>query len=136
MFMKTERSWLAMLLAIIMAVVGTAFAEDQTPKDPLVPEGYSETAQIYAGLSISGGLATCSGQLIPTNTQQCNLVLKLYKLYGSVWVTQLSWSASASDGNVANISRTVSVNHGTYKVVCYGNVAGESTTVTSNIVTW
>ena len=134
--MKTGHRWIAVLLAVVISVTGTVFAESGAPSDPVEPDRYSETERIYASLSISGGLATCSGRVVPTNTQSCTLLMKLYKLYGSIWVTQFSWSTSASGGNAANLSHTVSVGNGTYKVVCYGNVAGESTTMTSNIVSW
>ena len=104
--------------------------------EPLMPDEYSQTERIYAGLSIVSGNATCTGRLDPSGTQSCTLEMKLFVKNGSSWIKVQAWSASATGGNSAGLVETISVNHGTYKVVCYGNVAGEQSNITSNIVTW
>lgn len=101
-----------------------------------IPNRYSNTRYILAKLSIIGSNAKCSGYVTPNGTQSCTLVLKLYKKDGSSWVMQNSWTASSSGGGTASLSRTVTVAHGTYKVVATGYVDGEMTTATSKTVSY
>ena len=99
------------------------------------PLRYSKTMNINASLSISGGTANCSGWVTPYGTYSCSLTLSLYQQNGSSWSLVDSWSTSATGGETASISRSVSVGSGTYKVVSTGNVDGESSSATSGIIT-
>ena len=113
-----------------------AIGEDQREPFPIIPDEYMQTERIVAGLSISNGEATCNGRLAPYGTHSCSLEMILYKKNGGGWDKIQTWSVSATGGNQASLTRTYSVGHGTYKVVCNGNVDGECSSVTSEVVSW
>lgn len=92
---------------------------------------YTETRRIYASLSISGGTASCSGYVLPNGTQDCSVVVTLYRLDEGGWYFVTSWSDSATGGARAAVSASYSVGEGTYKVVSVGNVNGEITSAES-----
>lgn len=134
--MKTKKGILFVTVIILSCVLLFAASAGEEVQEPFEPDEYTETERITAGLSIAGGTATCSGRVVPTDTQSCSLEMKLYKKNGNSWTTIHTWNTSATGGNYADLNCTISVNHGTYKVVCNGNVAGESSTASSNEVTW
>lgn len=120
---------------VSLTAFGLAAGFSSQTNSTIIPE-YSETEMITAALSISKGTATCSGSLVPSAEQSCSLKMKLYMKSGSSWLLVKSWSTSSSGGKSARLSKTCTVDHGSYKVVCEGKVAGESSSATSSTFTW
>lgn len=92
---------------------------------------YTKTGKISAGLSISGGVATCDGDVQPSGKHNCSVTVTLYKQNGSDWTKVKSWSANATGGEEASVTETKTVGRGTYKVVAKGNVDGETSSAES-----
>lgn len=90
---------------------------------PIVRPCYSYTHKVVAGLSFSDGKANCNGSVTPYSSYDSSVIVTLYKKNGTKWDYVTSWSGSAKDGLIAAAGGSVSVSHGTYKVVTIGNVA-------------
>lgn len=127
---------LIVLLTIIICGSTIALCEDNKEINVIDSNRYSQTRRIYAGLSINAGISCCTGSVTPNNTQSCSLIMRLYKKNGSVWSVVQTWTASATGGQTAYLCKYFSVSPGIYLVVSEGNVAGEISTATSNIVTY
>lgn len=112
----------------IVALLSTSLASES---EKISLQRYTETRRIYANLSISGGTASCSGYVLPNGTQDCSLVVTLYRLDGGDWHFVTSWSDSATGGARAAVSASYGVEAGTYKVVSVGTVNGEKTSAES-----
>ena len=82
---------------------------------------YTQTAVAY--LKIDGGQAICSGYVIPTGEYDATVTVALYKQTGDTWRVVAFWPGSATGGKRAIAGGTVTVDHGTYKVVTVGNVS-------------
>lgn len=135
--LRKNRMWMLILTLLILCfVMPTGLGENDGIEYQINQTRYTNTSDILAKLSISYGNAKCSGWVTPNGTQSCTLTVKLYKKNGTSWNVMNTWTASASGGNIAALSKTVSVSSGTYKVVSIGNVAGEISTATSNIITY
>ena len=83
-----------------------------------------------AELTIGGNTANCYGGVQAYSAgNSCTINMKLQKKNGSSWTTIKTWS---DDGNgSASLSETYTISSGTFRVNVYGNVAGESYSVTS-----
>ena len=99
---------------VSLTAFGLAAGFSSQTNSTIIPE-YSETEMITAALSISKGTATCSGSLVPSAEQSCSLKMKLYMKSGSSWLLVKSWSTSSSGGKSARLSKTCTVDHGSYK---------------------
>lgn len=110
-------------ISVIMILCVPALA---SAAEEIVPYRYDKTRSITASLSISSGIATCKGNLSPTDNYNCTLSVTLYKKNGNNWDFIQSWSESAAGGARASVSETRKVDRGTYKVVSVGDVDGES----------
>lgn len=97
---------------------------------------YVKTQRITATLTLQNGVANCKGKLCPRDGQDCSITVTLYKKNGSSWNLVQSWSVNASGGAYAIVSKTCSVEPGTYKVVSVGLVDGEETTKESPVKTY
>ena len=124
-----------MLFLVLLTTLGLAAGFSSQTNPPITLE-YSQTETITAALSISKGTATCSGSLVPSDEQSCSLKMKLYMKSGNSWLLVKSWSTSSSGGKSARLTKTCTVGHGSYKVVCEGKIAGESSSATSSTFTW
>lgn len=79
--------------------------------------------KVTASLEINGGQASCNGYLIPEGQYSSTISVTLYKQTGDTWRVVAFWSGKATGGNIASAGGTVTVEHGTYKVVTVGNVS-------------
>lgn len=96
---------LAFTLVLILALSTSSFAETNE-----ISPYYSYTSRISAILSISGGVATCTGEARPTYvTTSADLRVKLQRLVSEDWVTIATWTDSAEGSRVvATGTKTVS----------------------------
>lgn len=118
--MKRKR-WLLFVVVLIVSL-GSICASAR----------YSYTDQIDAGFAISGNVASCSGNVEPSETTHtASVVVKLQKKVNSSWSTVKSWSASASKaGSTASASGTYTLSKGfQYRVYVIGTVRDSSGTV-------
>ena len=67
--MKTKKGILFVTVIILSCVLLFAASAGEEVQEPFEPDEYTETERITAGLSIAGGTATCSGRVVPTDTQ-------------------------------------------------------------------
>lgn len=133
--MTKRKKLVAMLLALqVMGVqVNAEIAEPANQMLPYlqyddasitgVQPCYEYTQNVLAYLTINGGQAVCSGYVLPNTQCDATVSVALYKQTGDTWRVVAFWSGSATGGKRAIAGGTVTVEHGTYKVVTVGNVS-------------
>jgi hypothetical protein len=92
---------------------------------------YSYTTAITAVLSISGGVANCSGTIDPISGCSASIRVVLYRsVDGNSWSEIASWSGSAGSGLSANANGSKPISSGyKYKVTSFGTIKNSSGTV-------
>lgn len=135
MSFKKTVSWILCLAIALTMVITPAWAAVRYD-DGEISVQYVKTRRITATLTLQDGVATCTGKLYPLDDQACSITVTLYKKNGSGWDAVQSWSANASGGGYAIVSKTRSVGRGTYKVVSEGLVDGEKSTKESSVQTY
>lgn len=128
---------LIMMIANSLSITNTGMCE------PGASPTYVFIRYVCASLTIdSSGVASCMGEIRLNNTtSSVTATLTLYKQSGTSWTSVKNWSGSSFSTTLLNISRTKTVEAGTYKAVFSGIVTGadgttERFSVTSHIVTY
>lgn len=133
--MTKRKKLVAMLLALqVMGVQVNAeipesalqmmpYAQDVGTGIADVQPRYEYTQNVLAYLTINGGQAVCSGYVLPNTQCDATVSVALYKQTGDTWRVVAFWSGSSTGGKRAIAGGTVTVEHGTYKVVTVGNVS-------------
>lgn len=132
---KTKVFFAALLVVLVIGTVGYAEAliddtvmagleKNNAANVPTISPQYSYTKLVQAGLEFSGGKAICTGKVSPLDEEDVTITVTLYKKNGTKWNYITSWSGSATGGHTATAGGSISVDHGTYKVVTIGNVGG------------
>ena len=124
---------LSVALLIIISICFVCLATETDPYEPPVDEfEYSLTDSITAYLGISGGIASCGGQVSAINHgSSCSVTARLQKKQtDNTWKTIKTWSSSGA--NHASASGTHTVSSGSYRVKATATITynGESETVT------
>ena len=124
------------IVAVMFGIASVGLAESREQQMPYMEQmdvhdttgniglRYVYTNQVFAYLSFSGDTAYCGGSVNPSGQYGTTVRVSLYKRNGSVWSFIKSWSGSATNGNTASASGTVTVSAGTYKVTTRGNIGG------------
>lgn len=115
-------------MALLLSSLVSSWAEGISPQ-------YIHIDRITASLSISGGIATCSGQAKPSSDAvTAHITLKLQKKDGNVWTDMASWSASASKpGGSAVVTGTKALISGSaYRVVAYAIMKDADNNIVEN----
>lgn len=125
--------FLSVLSLVLIALFTSSLAVETEPFEPPIDiEDYSLTSSITASLSISGGVATCAGQVSAINYgSSCSVTARLQqKQANGTWKTIKTWSSSGT--NHASAGGTYTVSHGSYKVKATATTTynGDSETVT------
>lgn len=121
--MRKLRKVLIMVLVVTLIISGT-----------LIAHAYTYICSYSSGLKISGGTATCTGDVLAERSKDaCSITLTLKKEISSgVWSSVATWTGS--DTGYASLLRTKSVSSGyRYKVTMKGVVNGESVSIDSSI---
>lgn len=119
-------------VALVLLVVFSLFLLASAVAEGIVPDRrYAYTASISANLSLSDGVASCSGNVQPSNKlHSASITVKLQQNAGGTWTTIASWSGSASSGLTAAASGSKSVSSGyDYRVVSDGKIKNSGGTV-------
>lgn len=123
MFRKAFIGILFVLSVLLILTCTCAFAA-HFPEDSISP-CYTYTESITASLSFDGNYAICSGSITPSFTHDTSIVVTLYQLVETRWVSIGSWTGSSSNGLKASAGgRCLVANSGTFKVTTTGNVGG------------
>lgn len=116
-------------MAILLSFSGfSSWAEGIAPQ-------YIHIDRITASLSISGGVATCSGQAKPSSDAvTSHITLKLQQKDGNTWKAVASWSGSASKpGGSAVVTGTKTLIKGNaYRVVAYAIMKDADNNIVEN----
>ncbi len=96
---------------------------------------YTDAASVSVSLNISGGKASCSGQIKPNaSNKKAKVTIKLQKKTGSSWTTMQTWSKTATGLAGAKASGTRAVTAGlTYRVYLTGYVYDSNGNVLESI---
>lgn len=141
--MKFRRIAAALIASLMAWVSFGGVSTYATTGDNMVEPLYLHARKVEAYLKISsGGYATCSGQ-IRTKAVECDISMKvtLYRQSGEEWIRVAGWETSGTGKNYIEMSRTVHVDKGTYRVVTTGKVtvsneSSEDVRATSIVVTY
>lgn len=121
---------LSFLMAVIMLCSVGIIANAETPEnlegeqviaaqigDGEVQPLYSYTSDVYVGLSVSNGTATCTTKVTGYSGTTTKIAIKmtLQKKALIWWTDQGPWS-STTNGYTATLSKKASVGSGTYRV--------------------
>lgn len=123
------RKILAMMMAWLMLAVSygsmcsLSFAAANKPEDVVSPQ-YTYTRKVVAQLSIdNSGRATCTGKVgVYDKDSTVALTVKLLKKDGRSWTRIKSWSDSGSGNIDFSLSRSYTVEQGTYMVSVSGKI--------------
>lgn len=124
---------LSVLLFLTIIIFATSLATEVEPFEPPIDlDEYSLTSSITASLGISGGVASCSGEVSAINYgSSCSITARLQKKQtNGTWKTIKTWSSSGT--NHAYAGGTYTVSSGSYRVKATATITynGESETVT------
>ena len=127
--MKKFRKIITVLLVVLCLTAGIGASAQTAP--PPAPD-YTLISVASSGLSISGGLATCSASVTgQVGVDSVSLTGYLQRYNGTTWVTIKSWTKSA-DGRYCSMGTTYYVSSGynyRYRVYCTAYDGGSSETV-------
>ena len=98
---------------------------------------YINTANLSAGLKITGSTAYCYTEVFAKKTCFINVVMRLQRKEGSSWHTVSSWIESSANAGGKVVSKSFGLStRGTYRVYAICTVGGEEVTCTSNTATY
>lgn len=141
--MKFRRIVAALVVSVLAWVsFGGVGAVALEGGDTIAPQ-YLYARMVEAYLKISGsGYATCSGQIrAKAAGSDISMKVTLYRQSGEDWIRVTGWEKSGAGTSLVEISKTVFVDKGTYKVVVTGKVtlsngSSEDVRDTSDVVTY
>lgn len=139
---------ISMVLAVVclvlsMSTVSNAAANEEAAAHASAVGGaggiqpyYVNTANISAGIKISGSTANCYTEVVAKSTCFINVIMRLQRKDGNTWYTISSWVSSSTSG-VKYLDRSFALStRGTYRVYAVCTVGGEEVTCASNTATY
>lgn len=123
------KKWIALVMVCLIAWGGAGYAldaEQTKPAEPVVTR-YETCREARADLSISSnGIATCIGRIRANAADsKVDMTVKLMEKSDGVWKLVKSWNILNSPRQ-ASLSKTQSVDPGTYKVTMTGTIKASS----------
>lgn len=136
--MKRKVSMMLAVLCLLLNLSTVSYAAGSAGVQPTAAGGggiaqpyYVNTANISAGLKITGNTAYCSADVAAKRVCFINVVMRLQRKEGSSWHTVSSWVESTTAGvKVMGKYFTLST-RGTYRVYAIFTVGGEEVSCSS-----
>ncbi len=134
--MKRKVSMVMAVLCLLLNLSTVSYAAGPAGVQPAAIGGaaepyYVNTANISAGLRISGNTAYCGADVAAKRVCFINVVMRLQRKEGSSWHTVSSWVESSTSG-LKVMSKTFTLStRGTYRVYALFTVGGEEVSCSS-----
>jgi len=129
--MKRKISMVLAVMCLLLNLSTVSYAAEVAGVQPTAIGGgtaepyYVNTANISAGLKITGNTAYCNADVTAKKVCFINIVMRLQRKEGTSWHTVSSWVESANAGG-KNMTKSFTLStRGTYRVYAIFTVGGE-----------